>query len=128
MFVKWGHFALRPRKAKSQNKAQRQADSLDQTLVFSNLERTRGLKNMFSPSFHLFSHGQMQKKRIVIRERSGTTAGGGGKARRGSGFSAALYPNPGFGNRMRRMQVNTNASNNSTDTGLVGGGEQRRVK
>lgn len=68
------------------------------------------------------------KKRIVIRERSGTTARGGGKARRGSGFSAALYPNPGFGNRMRRMQVNTNASNNSTDTGLVGGGEQLRVK
>lgn len=54
--------------------------------------------------------------------------GGGGKAGGGSGFSAALYPNPGFGNGMRRMQVNTNASNNSTDMGLVGGGEHLRVK
>ncbi len=43
---------------------------------------------------------------------------------RGSGFSAALYPNPGFGNRMRRMWVRTNKSNNSTDMGLVDGGEQ----
>ena len=47
---------------------------------------------------------------------------GGGEERRGSGFSAALYPNPGFGNGMRRTQVRTNTSNNSTDMGLVGVG------
>lgn len=47
--------------------------------------------------------------------------------RRGrSGFSAALYPNPGFGDGMRRTQVRTNTSNNSTDMGWVGGGERLR--
>lgn len=57
----------------------------------------------------------------VIRERDREIARGG-EERRGSGFSAALYPNPGFGSGMRRTQVRTNTSNNSTDMGLVNGG------
>lgn len=79
-------------------------------------------------AFISFPITKYSKKRIVIRERISTIARGGGEARRGSGFPAALYPNPGFGNGMRRTQVNTNASNDSTGTGLVGGGEQPCVK
>lgn len=97
-------------------------------VVLSNLETTT--KNSWAsiPNIHFISYGKIQKKRIVIKERINAIARGGGEARRGSGFPAALYPNPGFGNGMRRTQVNTNASNNSTDTGLVGGGEQLCVK
>lgn len=91
-------------------------------LVLSNLETTRKTVGLQLLAF--ISGGKIQKKRIVIRERISAIARGGAEARRGSGFPAALYPNPGFGNGMRRTQVNTNASNNSTDTRLVGGGEQ----
>lgn len=94
-------------------------------LVLSNLETTRKIAGIQVLAFVLFPLAKYGEKRIVIRERIEAIArggGGGGEARRGSGFPAALYPNPGFGNGMWRTQVNTNASNNSTDTGLVDGG------
>lgn len=99
-------------------------------LVLSNLETTSQTVGLQILAFILFPTAKYRKKkkRLVIRERISAVARGGGEARRGSGFPAALYSNPGFGNGMRGTQVNTNASNNSADTGLVGGGEQLCVK
>lgn len=67
--------------------------------------------------FSLLPHNPIIRKRH--RERASEE-----EERRGSGFSAALYPNPGFENRMRRTQVSTNTSNYSTDMELEGGGEE----
>lgn len=62
----------------------------------------RQLIVVLAEEFIYLSHGKVQKKRTVIRERISAMARGGAEARRGSGFSVALYPNPGFGNGMRR--------------------------
>lgn len=74
---------------------------------------------MFSLYF-LFASSQSRNQ----KETQGEGKRGRGEERRGSGFSAALYPNPGFENRMRRTQVSTNTSNYSTDMELEGGGEE----